>query len=88
LEKYKNIYPKRLTIGIPHDFAAIPFNRRLRPYIVALLSFVFTGMDGKKSLKDLLIETEWDLECRYTDAEIEDFVETLELLAEFEYIKM
>ncbi|MBE6760975.1 MAG: hypothetical protein E7551_01655 [Ruminococcaceae bacterium] len=88
LEKYKDIYPKRLTIGIPHDFAAIPFNRRLRPYIVALLSFVFTGMDGKKSLKDLLIEAEWDLNCRYSDEEIEDFVETLRLLAEFEYIKM
>lgn len=88
LEKYKNIYPKRLTIGIPHDFAAVPFNRRLRPYIVALLSFVFTGMDGKKSLKELLIEAEWDLNCRYSDEEIEDFVGTLQLLAEFKYIKL
>lgn len=88
LENYKDIYPKRLTIGIPHDFAAIPFNRRQRPYIVALLSFVFTGMDGKKSLKDLLIEAEWDLNRRYSDAEIEDFVDTLKLLDEFKYISL
>lgn len=88
LEKYKKIYPERLTLGIPHDFAKIPFNRRLRPYIVPLLSAVFSGMDGKKSLKDLIIEAEWDLDLRYTDEEIEDFVQTLNLLAEFEYIKM
>ena len=88
LDEYKNIYPKRLTVGIPHDFAKIPFNRRLRSYIVPLLSSVFSGMDGKKSLKELIIEAEWDLDTRYTDEEITDFVETLWLLAEFEYIKM
>ena len=88
LEKYKDIHPKRLTVGIPHDFAAVPFERRQRPYIVALLSFVFTGMDGQKSLKDLLIEAEWDLNRRYTDDQIEDFVDTLKLLDEFHYLTL
>ena len=88
LEKYADIRPSRLTVGIPHDFAAMPMGVRLRPYIVALLSFVFTGMDGKKSLKDLLIEAEWDLNTRYSDEEIEDFVGTLELMAQYGYIKM
>ena len=45
-------------------------------------------MDGQKSLKDLLIEAEWDLNRRYTDDQIEDFVDTLKLLDEFHYLTL
>lgn len=88
LQKYAGIIPSRLTIGIPHDFARIPLERRYRPFILPLMSVVFSAMDGKKSLAELITECEYEQRVCYTEKELDDFCETLLLMEEYGYIEI
>lgn len=87
-DSFGKIVPQRLTVGIPHDLAKVPLERRRRPLNVNLISRVFSAMDGKKTLRDIITEAEWDEGKAWTEAELSDFSETLKLLAEFEYVQL
>lgn len=86
LEKFASVIPERLTVGVPHDLARIPLERRLHTLQTFLVSRVFSAMDGKKTLKELIIEAEWDQKSAWSESELEYFKTTVDLLCEFGYI--
>lgn len=84
----ENIIPERLTIGVPHDFAKVPLERRWHPINMNLFSRVFSAMDGKKTLKTLITEAEWEERKAWTEEEIADYIETLKFMDEFGYVRI
>jgi len=84
----ENIVPERLTIGVPHDFAKVPLERRWHPINLNLFSRVFSAMDGKKTLKTLITEAEWEERKAWTEEEITDYIDTLRFMEEFGYVKL
>ena len=88
LKEYESVIPSRLTVGVPHDFALIPLEERYRPFILPLMSVVFSGMDGKKSLAELIRIAEWEQKTFYTPEQLSDFYETLLLMQKFGYISI
>lgn len=91
LDTFDRIIPKRLTVGIPHDLARVPHERRwhpLYPQQTFIMSRVFSSMDGKRSLKELIIEAEWDHGSSWSEDTLAAFMETLELICEFGYIEL
>lgn len=87
-DRFVDIVPKRLTVGVPHDLAKVPLTRRWRPININLLSRVFSAMDGEKTLQQIVIEAEWDEKKSWTEETLADLLETLKLLAEFGYIEL
>ena len=84
----ENIIPERLVIGMPHDFAKVPLERRWHPVNLNLFSRVFSSMDGKKNLKTLITEAEWEERNSWTEAEIADYINTLKFMEEFGYVRL
>lgn len=84
----ENVVPKRLTVGVPHDLARVPLARRRHPFDLSLVSRVFSAMDGKKTLRQLVTEAEWDEGKAWTEEALSAFLETLALLAEFHYVQI
>ncbi len=96
------IVPVRHGIGIPHDFALVPLEIRKRmnqkadsaitnfsgKVKVFLLSRVFAGMDGKKTLQRLVTEAEWQEDSPWSEAELAAFMKTLEVLAQYGYLTL
>ena len=96
------IVPVRHCIGIPHDLAALPLEIRRRmnqkadsaivnfagKTKVFLLSRVFAGMDGKKTLQRLVTEAEWQEDSPWSEAELAAFMKTLEVLAQYGYLTL
>lgn len=88
LNKYKNIITSRLTVGIPHDFARVPLSERYRPFILPLMGSVFSGMDGKKDLAELITRCEWEEDVAYSSEQLTDFYNTLLLMDKYGYISI
>ncbi len=84
----ENIVPKRTSIGIPHDFARVPLEKRWHPVTLDLFSRVFSAMDGEKTLKTLVREAEWEQRNSWSEEEIADYIETLKFMAEFGYVEL
>ena len=53
-----------------------------------LISRVFSSMDGKRSLKELITEAEWDQGTAWSESELTYFRKTIGLLAEYGYIRL
>ncbi len=87
-DSMENIIPKRTSIGVPHDFARVPLERRWHPINENILNRVFSSMDGKRNLKDLIIEAEWEARTAFSEAQLTDLIETLKFMDEFKYIKL
>ena len=87
-DSFDNIIPERLIIGVPHDFAKVPLERRWHPVDDDLLARVFSAMDGKKTLKEIVTEAEWEARKCWSENELEAFLETVKFMAEFGYIKL
>ncbi len=83
-----SVVPLRTSVGVPHDFARMPLERRHRPFILNLMGRIFSAMDGKKSLARLITEAEWEERTAWSEAELADFMHTLKLMDEFGYIKL
>lgn len=78
--------PKRLTIGIPHDLARIPMGIRTHYLQTFLLNRVFSGMDGQRTLKELITQAEWDQKTIWDEDELKHFISTVLLLEKYNYI--
>ncbi len=84
-EKY---VPERISVGVPHDFAKVPPERRYHPIVTNLFSRIYALMDGKKNLKTLITEAEWEARLSWSDDIIADLINTIKFMDEFGYIKL
>jgi len=88
LDLAKGIIPKRNSIGVPHDFTRAPLGDRLHIPHLQFLHNAFSAMDGKKTLKDIIIQKEYEIDVCWTEQEVQSFIDTMNYLAKYEYIKI
>lgn len=84
------IVPSRATRGIPYDLEMIPKSeRRELPDggIYGPFAGILANMDGKKTLKELLREAEWEAGVRFSAQQIKKYIGAVEYLAEYGYLK-
>ena len=90
-ERVAALVPTRRTIGLPYDQARVPRPLlRLLPdrMIYGPLSRVFANMDGRKDLRRLVREAEWEEGKAFDDATVETYVEAVLYLAGHGYLEM
>lgn len=82
---------KRLTRGFPHDLKKLPRERRF-PMPGGILyndiANIISRIDGKKNLKKIIDETEWDLGKIFDEATIKKYFRTLTMLADGGYLEI
>lgn len=78
--------PYRTSVGVPHDLARAPFEKRRRPMIASMMGRIFSAMDGERNLRELITEAEFEEGRALTEQELSDFAGTIELLAQYGYI--
>jgi aminoglycoside 3-N-acetyltransferase len=89
LEYAATILPSRATVGLPHDLRRVPkANRRPLPdeCIYGPLARVLANMDGRKTLKELLIETEWETKTRFNAYQVKRYVHLVGYLGDWGYL--
>jgi len=90
LEYADTIISKRITIGLPYDLSLIPKEQR-RPIpgnvIYGPFARILANMDGKKTLKYLLKQAEWESKTCFNSKEIKKYIHSIEYLTEFGYLK-
>ena len=81
----------RVGSGFPYDEVKIPKQKR-RPLPDGVLygpfSSLLSGMDGKKDLAQIILETEADRGITMTESEIRKDINAIAYLAEWEYLKL
>ena len=85
----ENFVFKRLTVGLPHDQMKIPYNTRFSmpgSILYSSLADVVSRIDGKKDLKTILREAEWDIGKRHDDATVRSYLHTLLKLTDAGYL--
>lgn len=85
----ENFVFKRLTVGLPHDQLKLPYKKRFSmpgSILYSTLADVVSRIDGKKNLKTILRETEWDIEKIHDDATVRTYLHTLLKLADAGYL--
>ncbi|MBQ3124820.1 MAG: hypothetical protein IJC09_05325 [Clostridia bacterium] len=87
-DSLEDIVIERNCIGVPRDLMRIPLERRWHSFDKTFMNRVFCLCDGKKTLKTVVTEAEWENKRAKTEEQLSDFLKALELLAEFEYIKL
>ncbi len=83
--------PERTLIGTPHDLANVPKEKRWHPLSTRygnLILRVFSDMDGQKTLKELIIQAEWEERRCWSEQTIESFIATMCFLANYGYVKL
>lgn len=81
----------RLTRGFPHDLIKLPFTeRREMPgtILYSTLADVVSRMDGVKSLRTLLQETEWDTGKPMDERTVKSYLHTCTMLSDTGYFGM
>ncbi|MBO4633361.1 MAG: DUF4910 domain-containing protein, partial [Lentisphaeria bacterium] len=80
----------RAQIGLPQDLVMVPKAMRkamperiLYGPMVSLLS----GMDGKKNLAQIILETEAERQVSLTDAQIKKYIDAINYLTDWGYLK-
>ena len=89
LEYAATIQPSRATVGLPHDLRRVPkADRRMLPdsCIYGPLARVLANMDGTKTLKELLIEAEWETKTRFNAYEAKRYVHAVGYLGDWGYL--
>ena len=80
---------KRLTRGFPHDLKKLSKERR-SPMPGGILyndiANIVSRIDGKKNLKTIINETEWDIGKIFDDSIIKKYLRTLFMLADAGYL--
>jgi len=81
----------RLTRGFPHDLVKLPKERR-KPMPGSILynkiANIVSRLDGTKTLKAIIDETEWDLGVIFDESTIKDYFRTLTMLSDAGYLKV
>jgi aminoglycoside 3-N-acetyltransferase len=84
-----SIVPARATRGFPHDLVEMPVSER-RPLPDSIsygpTARIFSNMDGKKTLKRLIREAEWEEGKAVTAAEIKKHVSCVSFLSDYPYL--
>ena len=79
----------RAQVGFPHDLARIPKAER-RPLpdgvIYGPMASLLSGMDGKKNLAQIILETEADRLVTLTDEQIKKYIDAVNYLADWGYL--
>ena len=85
-QRASRLVVKRLSPGMPHSLAKVPFEKRRDcPLPEVTISF----FDGKRTLLEALRATEYDQNLEPSTAEeIADYIDYLELLEEYGYVKL
>ncbi len=89
LEYAATIVPARATIGLPHDLRRAPkADRRPLPdeCIYGPLARILANMDGKKTLKELLLETEWETRSRFNPYQVKRYIYVVGYLGDWGYL--
>lgn len=86
LKKASKLILERNSVGVPHDFTRAPLKERYHLPHLQFLHHAFSAMDGKKTLKDIIIQKEYEIDTMFTEEQIESFIETMEFLAKYGYI--
>ena len=84
----KQVYA-RAQKGLPYDLIRVPKEQR-RPLpdsmIYGPMSSLLSGMDGKKNLARIILETEADRQVTLTDAQIKKYIDGINYLADWGYL--
>lgn len=86
-----NFIFNRLTVGFPCDLAKVPFKeRKALPlgYANQHMGDIHSRMDGKKTLRTLIKESEWEKKELMTEDKIRRCLFTCTILAEMGYLSM
>ena len=87
----KGIVAKRLTVGMPHDLANFPKNKRKTlPGIILYspLSRILSNLDGEMDLYEVIRRALWETGTPNTDAEYKRYVNILYYLEEGGYVEL
>ena len=91
-QKYaKGVVAKRLTVGLPHDLANIPFkDRKALPGLALYAPFAnaLANLDGKKDFYTVVKEAFWENGITASDSAYKKYVTTLHYLADAGYIEI
>ncbi len=104
LDSVANIIPQRATEGFPYDLVRLPYEKR-RPLpngmIYGAFATIVAKMDGKKNLRDIILESIWEHRLSLTkndniessrhfralnDELISDYADAVRYLAEAGYL--
>jgi len=91
LEYADKLIPTRVGVGLPFDRTRIPKKYRKGlpgSMIYGQLAFVFSAMDGKKTLKQALCEAFWERPSEVTDKTVKQFVDSVMYLASWGYLEV
>ena len=80
----------RAQAGLPRDLARIPKACRKRlpdGVIYGPMSSILSGMDGKKDLAQIILETEAERQITLTDPQIKQYIDAVNYLADWGYLK-
>ena len=87
----KGMIAKRLTVGMPHDLANFPKEKRkLLPGIMLYspLSTIVSNLDGKTDLYEIIRHAFWEYGAPNTDAEFKKYINCLYYLADGGYVEI
>lgn len=87
----ENFVFERLTVGFPHDLVKLPREKRTPmpgTILYDTIADIFSRMDGKKTLKQLLTETEWDKGIVFEESTVRTYLHTCTKLADAGYLSM
>lgn len=82
----KQYVPRNITQGIPHDLARFPFRERKQPMNASIIRRVFGSMNGKRDLRDLITEAEFEENVAWSESELAAFEKLFLLLEQYGYI--
>ena len=81
----------RLYCGFPKDLMFLPKHKRIQLpgwVLYSTLADVFSRMDGQKTLRRILQETEWDLNILFDEKTVKQYLYSIIMLANAGYLKM
>ena len=91
-QKYaKGIVARRLTKGLPHDLANIPFKKRKAlPGLALYAPFAnaMANLDGKTDFYTVVKQAFWENGYNASEAAYKSYVNTLHYLADFGYVEV
>jgi len=85
-----SIIPERAVPGFPFDLISVPKDERVpmpEGVIYGQFSWVYSNMDGRKSLQRLLCEAEWEKGVVLSGSQIKKYVTAVSYLSDHGYLK-
>ena len=89
-EYASTIIPRRATTGFPNDLTAIPKAERTAlpdGMIYGSFARIFANMDGKKNMKELICEAEWETNVIISSAQIKKYITAISYLTDYGYLQ-